>query len=173
MAIGERQTGLTAGCFRCADDKWVYLLGNEQWRHWDKTMAALGVSKFHFGDPAGKEAPKPDYRQSTAEVDAIIREKTYDEWHGIFEAHDVWHAPVNKFEDMYGDEQANAVGTFVDVPGLDHKLIALPVKFSSQEGLAGPVMGAPKLGEHTDEVLGELGIGLKDIQQLRKEGVTK
>ena len=46
---------------------------------------------------------------------------------GEEEAHDVWHAPVNRFEDMLDDGQANDVGAFVEVPGVSHKLIALCV----------------------------------------------
>ncbi len=34
-----------------------------------------------------------------------------------------------------------------------------------------PIEPAPDLGEHTDEVLGELGIGTADIRQLRAAGV--
>ena len=37
----------------------------------------------------------------------------------------MWHAPVNRFEDMLDDGQANDVGAFVEVPGVSHKLIAL------------------------------------------------
>ena len=50
MKQGERRTGLTSAPFKCADGRWIFLLGNEQWRHWDKTMQALGVDKFHFGE---------------------------------------------------------------------------------------------------------------------------
>ncbi len=31
--------------------------------------------------------------------------KSYAEWHAIFDAHDVWHAPVNRFEEMLDDKQ--------------------------------------------------------------------
>ena len=50
------------------------------------------------------------------------------------EAHDVWHAPVNRFEDMLDDGQANDVGAFVEVPGVSHKLIALCVSPYRQHG---------------------------------------
>lgn len=48
MEAGKRRTQLTSGCFRCADDRWVYLLGNEQFRHWDKTMCALTAPPAPF-----------------------------------------------------------------------------------------------------------------------------
>lgn len=149
----------------------MFLLGNEQWRHWDKTMSALGVDKYHFGDPAGEAAERPDYRAATVGVEEIMSTKTFNEWHEIFQAHDVWHAPINRFEDMLVDEQANAVGAFTTVPGVNHKLIAL--QLSRQRGLPGPSFGAPELSEHTDEVLGELGYSAQEIAALRAAGVTK
>ena len=68
--------------------------------------------------------------------------------------------------------QANAVGAFVDVPGVSHKLIANPVRLSSHEGLGGSSRGAPRLGEHNAEVLAELGLTAAEIASLKREGVT-
>ena len=39
----------------------------------------------------------------------------------IFEAADVWHTPINRYEDVLADEHVNAMGALAQVPGLQHK----------------------------------------------------
>ena len=48
-----------------------------------------------------------------------------------------------------------------------------PVQLSASKDLPGPAFGAPKLSEHTDEVLGELGFTEAEVARLKAEGVTK
>jgi crotonobetainyl-CoA:carnitine CoA-transferase CaiB-like acyl-CoA transferase len=57
------------------------------------------------------------------------------------------------------DPQAEAVGAFVEQPGMGDapplRTVATPVSFWGVDDK--PRTGAPALGEHTDEVLDELG----------------
>merc|ERR1712216_633329 len=132
-------------------------------RHWEKTMKALGI------EDDVKLSSKTDWVASMAIADAAMAKRTYAEWHTIFEAADVWHCPINKYEDLMDDPQANAAGTFAEVPGLSHKLIKAPFQLSSQAGNDDPRGPAPSLGEHTSAVLTELGYGPEDIAKLRRE----
>ena len=83
-----------------------------------------------------------------------------------------WHAPINKFEDMLEDKQANAADTFAEVEGVRHKLIKQPVRLSSQAGIDGPVGPAPPLGANTQAVLSRLGYSAAEIEAFAKKGVT-
>jgi crotonobetainyl-CoA:carnitine CoA-transferase CaiB-like acyl-CoA transferase len=97
-----------------------------------------------------------------AALDTEFAARTRDEWVARFDAHDVWFAPVLTPDEVVADAQAIAAGAFVDVDGNDapdgapaHRSVATPVEFGAAAvGPRGPV---PALGEHTAEVLEELG----------------
>ena len=80
-------------------------------------------------------------------------------------------AEVRAAEDMMADEQALAAGAAVSAPGVPFPLVANPIKLSK----AGPNLPrgpAPRLGEHSEAVLSELGLSDDEIRRLRAEGVT-
>jgi len=69
------------------------------------------------------------------------------------------------------DPQAWENGFFADVeyaPGKTFKMINSPVKFSESESKIRSI--APELGQHTEEILLELGYKWEDLSALKKEG---
>ena len=81
--------------------------------------------------------------------------------------------PVRFTEELLGDEQVLA----------NHMVVELERQLAGKLRMAGPLvkMGqdapsvnrpSPALGQHTDEVLGELGYSPEEIQELRDTGVT-
>ena len=151
--------------YRAADERWFWLLGLEGDRHWPGLLRAIGEEGWADDE---RFRTTRDRRRHAAELisllDARFAARTRDEWTTAFDAHEVWWAPVNTPEDVLADPQAIAAGAFVDVPGGEgapaHRAVASPVSFPATEGGAdaarprGPV---PGLGEHTAEVLRELG----------------
>jgi crotonobetainyl-CoA:carnitine CoA-transferase CaiB-like acyl-CoA transferase len=91
-------------------------------------------------------------------LDAVFATRTLDQWGAVFDAYDVWFAPVLTPPEVAVDPQALAAGAFVDVPGGEfsaaHRSVATPVTFSAET--VGPRGPTPALGQHTDEVLAEL-----------------
>jgi crotonobetainyl-CoA:carnitine CoA-transferase CaiB-like acyl-CoA transferase len=81
--------------------------------------------------------------------------------------------PVNKIGDMLADEQVRARDMVVEV---DHaragrvKALGHPIKFSETRGEV--KRAAPLLGQHTREVLGELGYCAARIDELVGEGAV-
>ena len=88
-------------------------------------------------------------------------------------AQDVWHTPIQRYEDVMDDEHLNASGAFAQVEGLQHKLVKSPIGLSSQAGHDGPTGRAPGFGEHTLDVLAGLGYDEVAVAKLREEGVVK
>jgi crotonobetainyl-CoA:carnitine CoA-transferase CaiB-like acyl-CoA transferase len=94
-----------------------------------------------------------------ATLDETFACRSRDEWAAAFDANDVWWAPVNTIADVVVDPQAVAAGAFVDMPVVDgeppYRAVASPIDF---DGAGHPARPVPAVGQHTDEVLRELGL---------------
>jgi crotonobetainyl-CoA:carnitine CoA-transferase CaiB-like acyl-CoA transferase len=151
--------------YRDRDGRWFWLLGVEADRLWPKLVAA--IDREEWADDERFRSAR-DRRHHAGELIALLDElfatRTRDEWTAEFDIHDVWWAPVNTIGEVVDDAQAIATGAFVDVPagaGSDaHRAAATPVSFPTPDGDddARPRGGVPGLGEHTEEILKELGL---------------
>jgi crotonobetainyl-CoA:carnitine CoA-transferase CaiB-like acyl-CoA transferase len=142
------------------DGQWFWLLGLESDRHWPAVARAMGRPEWIDEEPfaSSRGRRKEAHRVITA-MDEVFAKEPRDEWIRRFDAEGVWWAPVHTPEDVLLDPQAEAAGAFVEVPAGEgapaHRAVASPVDFG---GRSTPAAGAvPGLGEHTDEVLRELG----------------
>jgi len=103
-------------------------------------------------------------------LDDKFLSKTTAEWIPILEAHDMICAPVQDYEALLSDEQALANGYIINV---DHPLagpmpvVGFPWKFSETPASAAPA--APELGQHTEEILLDLGYTWEGIGALREK----
>jgi crotonobetainyl-CoA:carnitine CoA-transferase CaiB-like acyl-CoA transferase len=144
--------------YRSSDGKWFWLLGVEADRMWPKLVVALDREKW-ADDERWRTARDRRYNAASlvAELDELFATKSRDEWTAIFDAHDVWWAPVNTPPEVVRDPQAIATGAFVEVPdgggAPAHVGVASPVTFDGTPVTIRPV---PALGEHTAEILAEL-----------------
>lgn len=120
-----------------------------------------------------------DYFQRLAHLDelyAILDEifltKTNVEWMELLAAADCICAPVASYEDLLDDPQVRANEYIVDV---DHPtqgrmpVVGAPWRFSDTP--AQVAAAAPELGQHTEEILLELGYSWEQIEALREQGV--
>lgn len=170
---GKRQTLLTKAPLRCKDGAWIQLLGNDVGRHMHKMPALLGVSEDTLYGP---DKTRIDWAAACRVADGIFAQRTLKEWEPLLKQHDVWYKPVHKFEDNLdptspAHRQTRAVGSFVEAAGVSqHELLASPVQLSAMP--ARPRAPAPKFGQHTDEVLQELGLAKERLQELKGQGVV-
>lgn len=84
-------------------------------------------------------------------MQAVVRTKTRAEWIALFEAVGVPCSPVNTFVELSETEQFKAVDLMRTLPGSGLQVIGLPIAFDGQR--PHPHSGAPKLGEHNDDLL--------------------
>ncbi|WP_420442923.1 CaiB/BaiF CoA transferase family protein [Candidatus Poriferisodalis sp.] len=160
-------------CYRCADGEWFWMLGLEGDRHWPAVTEALGRTDWR-ADPrfADIELRYTNSEALISEMDQVIATRTRAEWGEIFDAGDVWWAPVQSTLEMLSDPQARAAGCWVSVPtpeGDTTEMVATPVDFSACAWeVTAPV---PEFGQHTELILLEHGYEWETIAELKYAGV--
>ena len=129
--------------------------------------------------PGSLDHLKPeDQMDNRIEFDKTVAlellKRTTAEWTAIFEKEGVWHAPVNYYPDVVADPQVlhNEVIRELDVPGTGQvKVLNHPVRYNGQ---IPPVRRLPPaLGEHTVEVLKEIGYPDDRIAAMLAAGSAK
>jgi crotonobetainyl-CoA:carnitine CoA-transferase CaiB-like acyl-CoA transferase len=157
-------------CYRAGDDRWFFLLGLEATRHWPNVAAAVGRTELLDDERFADFLSLVVNRDALIEIlDEEFAKKTLDEWADVFAEHDVWWDPVQSFEEVAADPIMRAAGVFRPMEG-DRTAVAPPADVGAYE--ADAVTGAaPELGQHTEEVLLELGFDWEAIARLAGEGV--
>lgn len=109
-------------------------------------------------------------------MEAVTRTRTTAEWVTLLEDKAVPCGPINDIGQAFGDAQVQARGLAVTLPrdaddGIEAITgVASPLRLTATP----PVLrrAPPALGQHTDEVLAELGFSAEDIARFRAEAVV-
>ncbi|MEP6871079.1 MAG: CoA transferase [Anaerolineaceae bacterium] len=158
--------------FETADGRLLQLYMVRTMAELDALIIAAGRTDL-LADPrfAEYESRPANAPALIAELRATFRRRTAAEWLAIFRPANVPVTLVAEMQDLLHDEQLRV--TNVVVPPTDPSVPAAfivnhPINI---EGLAqvGP-RHAPEVGEHTAEVLGELGFSVAEIAGLRASG---
>jgi len=160
-------------CYRCKDGNWIMATHNPEPKYWPEFCRVTGQGQL-LNDPRFKD--EMDRLQNSEELvpifDEVFLTKTRDEWMGIFREKGFMFAPVQRINEVLTDPQAMDNDYVLD---FDHpifgkiKMPGFPVTFGANR--VGMHSLSPKLGEHTDTVLRDVGISEAEISALRDEGV--
>jgi crotonobetainyl-CoA:carnitine CoA-transferase CaiB-like acyl-CoA transferase len=152
-------------------DGWINLGGANQ-ANWERIAKAIGRPELAQDE---RFRTNGDRMKNLAALTPLIAERlksrTSAEWIREFEAAGVPVGPVNRIGEMLADPQVKAREMVVEV---DHpragrtKALGLPIKFSETPGEI--TRAAPLLGQHTREVLADLGYSPAEIDRLSSEG---
>ena len=159
--------------YQSGDGRWFWLLGLEADRHWPKLARAVGHPEWlldaRFADARSR---RKNSHELIAVLDREFGARPLAEWAEKFDRADLWWAPVRNQDEVVADPQIQAMNGIVSVPEMggqgEFQAVATPLEFSAAP--VGPQGPPPKLGEHTDAVLAELGLSAYEIRALRQRG---
>jgi len=168
--------GLTEGgggyaCFnvyRTADNRYLSL-GCLEPQFWEAFCRIIGRESYI----AEQWVAPPRQEELIAEVRSVFLTRTLDEWLALLDPEKICVAPVNTFAEALQDPHVREQGTWFrgELPGGESApQAALPIRFDGER--PGWRMHPPGHGEHTRDILRELGIGDSEIEELRALGVA-
>ena len=133
------------------------MIGHEEW-----------ITDAKYATP---KARLPHLMDIFGAIEEWTKTKTKFEAMDILNQHDIPCGPILSMKEVAEEPSLRASGTVVEV---DHPVrgkyltVGNPIKMSDSPT---EVKRSPLLGEHTDEVLAELGYGAEQITALRAEKV--
>jgi formyl-CoA transferase len=171
-AGGGGQPGWVLKCKGWETDPNAYIYFTVQEQNWQRTAEAIGRPEW---------ADDPEYSTAKArqshifeifeEIEKWLADKTKYEAVDILRKWEVPCAPVMSMKEIAEDEALRRSGTVVEVEQKGrgtYLTVGSPIKFSRFKP---DIKGAPLLGEHTDEVLSELGYDASAIAGMRDKQV--
>jgi formyl-CoA transferase len=168
-AGGGGQPGWVLKCKGWETDPNAYIYFTIQGHAWEPITKALGKPEWAT-DPAymTAEARQDKIFDIFATIEDWLKDKTKYEAVDILRKFDIPCAPVLSMKELAASPDLRKSGSIVEV---DHKVrgkyltIGSPIKFSDLEIEVKP---SPVLGEHTDEVLTDLGYNADQISKLHE-----
>jgi crotonobetainyl-CoA:carnitine CoA-transferase CaiB-like acyl-CoA transferase len=171
QAGNDHPTGIPTGVFRTADGHVnIAASGQVMFR---RLCEAIGTPHL-VEDPRFKTPPdRSKHRHAlTEELEKALVTRTSAHWVEALNAASVPSGPIYNVKEVFEDPQVQHLGLAVPIrhPRLgEQRVQRVPVTLSRTPGaIRSPT---PELGQHTDEVLGELGYSPAEIQAMRDERV--
>ena len=172
-AGGGGQPGWILKCKGWEDDPNAYIYFTIQEQNWAATCQAIGRPEW-VDDPAYTTAAarQPHILDIFAEIEKWLADKTKYEAVDVLRKYEIPCAPVFNMKELAHDPDLRKSRTVVEV---EHKqrgtylTVGSPIKFTTFEPV---ITGAPLLGEHTDEVLAELGYTAHQIAEMHTTKVV-
>jgi formyl-CoA transferase len=171
-ASGGGQPGTIVKCKGWETDPNAYLYFIAQAPVWKEICRMIGKEQW-LTDPdyATPEARLPRLKEVFAAVEEWTVTKTKFEAMDLLNEHDIPCGPILSMEELANEPSLRASGTVVEV---DHPkrgkylTVGNPIKMSDSPT---EVKRSPLLGEHTDQVLTELGFTAEEVKALRVKKV--
>jgi len=171
-ASGGGQPGWIIKCKGWETDPNAYLYFITQAPVWAEICKVIGKEEWiTHPDYATPNARLPRLKHVFNTIEQWTMTRTKFEAMEEFNKHDIPCGPILSMEELAAEASLRATGTVVEV---DHpkrgKYLSVgnPIKLSDSPT---EVKRSPLLGEHTEEVLKELGLGAEEIKALRAEKV--
>ncbi|MGD9124063.1 MAG: CaiB/BaiF CoA-transferase family protein [Desulfarculaceae bacterium] len=127
------------------------------WQAFCEAMQRPDLLDQQFGDP-----------ETVAKISRLFASQSQEHWIKVFKDHDACCEPVLGLDEVLSSELVRSRGMVTSLEGLTY--LACPLKLPDSPLPA--ETPAPALGQHTDEILQDLGLDTDEIARLEEQGVV-
>jgi len=158
--------------YQTKDGRWIQLSVVQDYRSWTEFCQAVGLQGMgddpRFNSP---EARRENNAALIAILDEIFLGKTQSEWIDVLDKYNFPWAPVRHFTELANDPQVlenEYLVTIEDPEAGKVQVVGPALDLSKTPGKVGDK--APELGQHTEEILLELGYAWEEIMAMKEKG---
>ena len=159
--------------YRAGDDRWFWLAMLQSDPSWPDFCRAIERPELE-NDPRfnSRETRLENCEELIRILDEVLASRNREEWEKRFRENNCIYGRVETPVEVINDPQAVANDFFAEI---NHpvagkmKLVATPVKFRQNPASVRTL--APEVGQHTEEILLDLGYSWDDIARLKEQGV--
>jgi len=167
----ENMTASPSGTFRTGDGP-LNIAANKQ-EQFEAVCRVVGRPELAV-DPrfAERQARLANRAALTAELETELAKKSATDWWQLLNEAGVPAGPVLNVPDTLAHPQVRdrgMIGAFADVPGVGRDIRLVRTGFKVNGQAPSVDTPPPQLGQHTDDILGELGYDAADIETLKQE----
>ncbi len=170
QAGNNHPTVIPTGTFKVQDGYINIATTNHMWKRLCVVLGDEALAQDERFSSPGRRSKNRD--ALTPILEEKLKDKTAHEWIAELNAAGVPCGPILSIDQVFENEQVQHLGLAHSIkhPALGSiQLLGRPVTLSRTPGsLRTPT---PEKGEHTEEILKDLGLGEEEIQQLRGDGV--
>jgi len=157
--------------FATADGQLAVAVGSE--RQWPRFCEALGLGDLAADPRFATNGDRVEWRSDLRPIlAALFVERPTAEWGALLDAAEVPWGAIADVAEAFASPEAAALGMVVDVehPAFGAlRQVGIPLRFAATP--ASIRKPPPLLGEHTDEILAEMGYGAAEVAALRAGSV--
>ena len=172
QAGNNHPTSIPTGAFKVKDGHINIDAGGQHM--WKRLCNVLGADELYDDDRFSSPGRRSRNRDElTTEMEKQLAKKTGAEWIEALNTAGVPSGPILSIDQVFANEQVQHLGlaTPIEHPEIGSiEVLGSPVTLSRTPG--GVRTPTPEKGEHSDEILSDLGFSAEDIQQLRKDEVV-
>src|SRR5713101_2962818 len=160
----------TLNVYRASDDKWFLIVLTPD--HWPALAKGIGRPELltdpRFADPAKQVA---NATALTAILDEVFTAQPMAHWREAFAEGHITFAEVKAPSEVVDDPQLRANDIVVPIEGAGGHITSTVSSPMQVHGVAKvPARRAPEIGEHSDEILAELGFDAPAAERLHASG---
>ena len=169
----ENVTSAPSGTFRTQDEP-LNIAANEE-RQWQVLIAHLGCEHLADDDRFRTRDDRKIHRRAlTMELEAFLASKPAAQWEEELTALGVPVGVVKSVPDILADahtQHRGLIADFENVKGIDRDISVVRMGFQADYKPMAVATPPPTLGQHSEDLLGELGYDKETINRFRVEGV--